>query len=611
MRHILTLLIFLGIISYTYSQGFNYQSIVRDGSGNAIANTQVFLKFEIRNNSTSGPLLYSEFQSPTTDSYGFLSLSVGTGTVEFGDFSMISWSNGAKYLLVLCAENANGSYNEIGSSQINNSAFTGPKGDKGDKGEKGEPGAQGPVGPQGAAGKDGTGVTIVGTVPNEASLPQNYNGQTGDMYIIANTGGGFIWNGTTWISVGQIQGPAGPQGPQGIAGPQGLQGEQGPQGPIGAQGAQGVAGNTGPTGPAGPANSLTIGSVTNGTSPEVSISGSSPNQVLNFVLQQGPAGAQGPQGVAGPANNLTIGTVTSGTSPAVTITGTSPNQVLNFVLQQGPAGAQGPQGIQGPAGPAGSYTAGTGITIATSTISAQNTTALWNANQIQGRPVSSTAPTQGQVLKWFPGNTPQWEPAPDESGQWQNVSGGITYQNVNVLNSEIRFGASGGSVEGTSNSVLLGINSTAKVGYFDGSTEFGPQLHNTTRLGSSSFRWSEVWSVAGLNQSSDMRLKKNITPLQNSLSKVMAMNPVSYHWKKEDGYTHIGFLAQELEQVLPEVVRTPTNNIAPRNDSRTISPDQDMYAVNYSEIIPVLVKAIQEQQAMIEDLKEKIKLLEK
>jgi formylglycine-generating enzyme required for sulfatase activity len=82
-------------------------------------------------------------------------------------------------------------------------------------------------------------------------------------------------------------------------------------------------------GPAGPANTLTIGTVASGTAPAISLTGSSPNQVLNITL------AQGPMGPAGPANALTIGTVTGGTSTAVTITGTAPNQTLNFAIPNG------------------------------------------------------------------------------------------------------------------------------------------------------------------------------------------------------------------------------------------------------------------------------------
>jgi cyclophilin family peptidyl-prolyl cis-trans isomerase len=53
---------------------------------------------------------------------------------------------------------------------------------------------------------------------------------------------------------------------------------------------------------------------------------------------QSKAQVQGPAGPAGPANNLTIGTVTSGATAAASITGTTPNQVLNLTLPQGPPG---------------------------------------------------------------------------------------------------------------------------------------------------------------------------------------------------------------------------------------------------------------------------------
>ena len=76
----------------------------------------------------------------------------------------------------------------------------------------------------------------------------------------------------------------------------------------------------------------------------------------------------------------------------------------------------------------------------------------------------------------------------------------------------MRFGASGGNVEGNATGVMLGVNGNNFVGYYNSTTEFGPQNHNVTRLGSSSFRWSEIWCATGLNQSSDKRLKKDIVP---------------------------------------------------------------------------------------------------
>lgn len=575
MKSTIFSILFLLLGCAAFSQGgFSYQSIVRNSSGVPQADINVFLKFSILDGSSSGTLLYSETQTLRTDMFGWIGATVGNGTVVEGDFSMISWNDGTKYLRVECAENANGPYQEIASSAINNSIFNGPKGDKGEKGDKGDPGdkgEKGDKGDKGDAGQDGRGVSIVGTVPSEGDLDPDYMGNIGDMVITENTGTGYVWNGNGWTMIGQIQGPqgpAGPQGPQGEpglvgpAGPQGAQGNAGPQGPTGPQGPQG---DTGPQGPAGP----------QGAQGDVGPQGpTGPQGPQGEMGLQGPAGPQGPSGPQGPQGD---------TGP------------------QGPAGPQGPQGPQGPPGPAGTYTAGTGITISSSTISARNTEALWNANQLQGRNIASSNPVQGYVLKWFPNNTQQWEAAPDNTGQWSNISGGIEYQTVRVLNNEIRFGANGGSLTGSPSALLIGVNGVSGIGYYPATNEFGPVNHNTTRLGSSSFRWSEVWSVNGINQTSDRRLKKDITQVTNGLEKVLQLNPVTYRWKQDDGHTHVGFIAQEIETVLPEIVRK-ANTVEKNAGDRISTGDQDMYAVNYSEIIPVLVKAIQELNQKVAEL---------
>jgi hypothetical protein len=118
----------------------------------------------------------------------------------------------------------------------------------------------------------------------------------------------------------------------------------------------------GAQGPIGPANTLSIGTVTTaetGVPAAASITGSSPTQTLNLTLPKGntgvtgptgPTGPQGQTGATGPANTLSIGTVGTGVTPAVTITGTSPNQTLNFVLQKGDKGDTGDTGPQGQTG---------------------------------------------------------------------------------------------------------------------------------------------------------------------------------------------------------------------------------------------------------------------
>lgn len=82
----------------------------------------------------------------------------------------------------------------------------------------------------------------------------------------------------------------------------------------------------------GSANTLTIGTVENGSSPSATITGTAPNQTLNLTMQKGDTG---------PANVLSVGTVTTlspGDSATATITGTAPKQTINFGLPQGATG---------------------------------------------------------------------------------------------------------------------------------------------------------------------------------------------------------------------------------------------------------------------------------
>ena len=101
--------------------------------------------------------------------------------------------------------------------------------------------------------------------------------------------------------------------------------------------------------------------------------------------------------------------------------------------------------------------------------------------------------------------------------------------------------------------------------------------------------------------SSDRRLKTNITPLQKSLDKVMKLNGVTFNWDKSvkrnanaSTTLQYGFIAQEIEKVIPELVSEGTDGYK---------------TVNYMGVIPVLTQAIQEQQQEIEQLKDENKKL--
>jgi hypothetical protein len=99
---------------------------------------------------------------------------------------------------------------------------------------------------------------------------------------------------------------------------------------------------------------------------------------------------------------------------------------------------------------------------------------------------------------------------------------------------------------------------------------------------------------------SDQRLKENVRDLDVGLDAVMALKPRKFDWKDGKGKNikdDRGWIAQEFEQVFPDMV----------DEWRDPSPEgEEPYKSVRADLIPVLVKAIQEQQAIINDLKARL-----
>ena len=91
--------------------------------------------------------------------------------------------------------------------------------------------------------------------------------------------------------------------------------------------------------------------------------------------------------------------------------------------------------------------------------------------------------------------------------------------------------------------------------------------------------------------SSDYRLKENVQPMQNALDTVAQLNPVTYTWKI-DGSDGQGFIAHELQAVVPDCV-------AGEKDAVDAEGNPQYQGVDTSFLVATLVKAIQEQQAII------------
>lgn len=104
---------------------------------------------------------------------------------------------------------------------------------------------------------------------------------------------------------------------------------------------------------------------------------------------------------------------------------------------------------------------------------------------------------------------------------------------------------------------------------------------------------------AAFFNTSDMRLKKDIEPINNAIDKIMQLNPVTFKWKSDNTEAR-GFIAQEVEQVFPHMVAKSDDG------GRELEQGDKPWSMTESGFAPYLVKAIQELKQEIEALKAQI-----
>lgn len=152
------------------------------------------------------------------------------------------------------------------------------------------------------------------------------------------------------------------------------------------------------------------------------------------------------------------------------------------------------------------------------------------------------------------------------------------------------------------------------------SDTFIPLEDDWYNLGSSDNRWTSVYATDGTVSTSDARFKKDIKNLNYGLEEIMKLKPVTFRWKKDHigktkipdnlQKTKIGFLAQDLLEVIPEVVVTHEWKKTDETKKNEFEyTENNKLGVMYSDIIPVIVKALQEQQTIIANQQKEIDLL--
>ncbi len=193
-----------------------------------------------------------------------------------------------------------------------------------------------------------------------------------------------------------------------------------------------------------------------------------------------------------------------------------------------------------------------------------------------------------------------------------NVGNGVRALEKNTNgnnNTAIGFESLVTNVSGSYNTVL-GYTADVAADGISNATALGSGAKvfasNTIQLGNSAIKsvvTSGSLNASGLVLNSDMRLRQNIVPVDNGLATILKLNPVRYEKKNSlDATTYSktenGFIAQEIQKVMPFIV--------------TEGADKDrLLSVDYISIIPVLTKAIQEQQTQIQQQSDDIKALKK
>lgn len=127
--------------------------------------------------------------------------------------------------------------------------------------------------------------------------------------------------------------------------------------------------------------------------------------------------------------------------------------------------------------------------------------------------------------------------------------------------------------------------------------DFRPLQDNVFDLGSATDRWDNVYATNPIIVTSDVRQKREIHVIEYGLEAVNKLRPVSYYWKSGDSEKKLGLIAQEVLNVIPEAVNVPKE-------------DDGLYGMSYTELVPVLVQAINELTIVIKDQEERISELE-
>lgn len=152
-----------------------------------------------------------------------------------------------------------------------------------------------------------------------------------------------------------------------------------------------------------------------------------------------------------------------------------------------------------------------------------------------------------------------------------------------------------------------------------------PNKTETYKLGSSSYKWNEIWSAHALNTASDKALKKNISLISSKYKQLFTkLIPVSYNFTYPNSdRIHIGFVAQDVEAAMNEVGLTALDfggfckdiktEIIDEKEVPVLDKDgkpQYIYSLRYEEFIGIITAVLQDTNAQLENIEKRLSQLE-
>lgn len=670
MKHLFTIitLLFLTITLFAQApESFNYQGVARDNGGNVLANQNVGLQLSVLSGSISGTVEYTETHSVTTNGFGLFNVAIGSGTLVSGSFSGIDWGSNSHYLKVEMDPAGGTSYQNLGTSQLLSVPYalyaessgtggpTGPTGADGNDGATGPTGADGsdgvtgPTGPTGADGSDG----VTG--------PTGADGATGPL-VSGTVGQTLRHNGSDWEAVSNLYNDGDDIG-IGSTNPSSrlevfnnnfdvLKLNDTRVGTFGAGASillqenytgsttEAIIGNVGNGGGFTWRNGALELRPVNRTNFYKGNSVTSASEIAVTILGSGNTGI----GTDAPDEHLHISgdgiqrVKVESTDDNANIRLTTPLSDYSWVAY----GAENSVGL---------YDFNTGLR-------------RIFVNEDGDVGISTLTPSERLDVNGDFAFTGSGRSIVANSGAL-NVSSstGIDFivdSDDNSTNSKFRFKRNGDGtetmvtideaghlgigtetpegrsdlqvIEADESAALFGtvVNATAVLGYVTvnrPSTSASSAILRIRDEDATTATFNTVASTyqlslnggalasGGMWTNSDSKLKLDVKPITNALGGIMNLNPSTYFFDtKNESFKYLnlpeelqfGLLAQEVKEIFPNLVRETVNL-----DEEGKPRPEKIHSMNYTALVPVLIKGIQEQQLIISDLQKQIDELKK